>query len=138
MANIAGKSSSTKKFDFSHYFRSTLWNALRVVVGIFIVLMILVLWTDDLYDYSNWDVALGLQIFGFLGLMLGFALFYFKPTVSGWIILGFSLFFWIVTSVFRGMLWLGWLYLVFPLLGILIIVLIKIQSFIPSSNRKRR
>lgn len=98
--------------------------------------MVLLIWTDDLYDYTNWDFALGFQLLGFLGLMTGFAIFFFKPKISGWIILISSLFFWIVTIIFHGMFWLGTLFLVFPLLGILVIVLDKLNNFASMQRRK--
>ncbi|ROL55696.1 hypothetical protein D9V84_10940 [Bacteroidetes/Chlorobi group bacterium Naka2016] len=137
MANTAGRSKPPKRSDLNQIFRKVLLYALRFALLLFIVLMILVLWTDDLYDYSNWDLSLALQILGFLGIMGGFATYFFKPKISGWMIIISSIFFWIVTFVFRGLPWLGWLFLLFPLIGILILVLEKIQNLKQVPSRKK-
>lgn len=98
--------------------------------------MILLIWTDDLYDYTNWDIALGLQLFGFVGLMAGFVLFFFKPIFSAWVIIFSSIYFWLITALFKGLLWLGPLFFFFPLIGLLILVISKLNNYFPTRPKK--
>ncbi len=139
MANTAGKgkSSAKSKSKFPGFALKYLLFVLRALLLFFIILMFLVLWTDDLYDYTKWDTALGLQLLGFVGLIVGFALFFFRPNISGWVVLTSSIFFWLVTIIFRGQIWLGWLYLVFPLLGVLLIAFERLRSFSISGRTRR-
>lgn len=136
MVSTVGKNRRNKTIFSKNIVYNIINFIIRVVFGVFLVLMILLIWTDDLYDYTNWDIALGLQLLGFLGLMVGFVLFFIKPKTSGWVILLSSVFFWVITSIFHKMLWLGPLFLIFPLLGILVLVLDKLQNF--ATNQKKK
>ncbi|MCX7909080.1 MAG: hypothetical protein N2560_06150 [Ignavibacteria bacterium] len=137
MANTAGKGKVRIHKDFGSYLHTFLLYFVRIIIIILAVLMVLLIWTDDLYDYTSWDLPLGLQLLGFVGLIFGFILFFFKPKTSGWIIIISSVFFWIVTSIFRGIVWLGSLFLIFPLIGTLILVLEKLNYSTKKALRKR-
>lgn len=138
MGNTQGKGKVHNSEKYFNYFVLSFWYFFRILFLILIVFMVLFLWTEDFYDYTQWDLPLGLQLIGFLGLMVGMALLFFKPKYSGWTILSSSLFFWVVTAIFRNHFWLGWFYLFFPLSGILLIILLKIQQLNTILSVKRK
>lgn len=94
---------------------------IKALTVLFTVLMILFLWTDDFYDYTNWDIELGLQLLGFTGMLVGLIWSFFRTKTAGYIVLIFSFYFWIITFIVRGQLWLGWGFLFFPAIGLILI-----------------
>lgn len=126
MANIAARSRKTI-ISFPdimfHFFRFVI----KTLIVVFIVLMILFLWTEDFYDYTNWDIALGLQLFGFTGMLVGLIWSFFRTRTAGYIVLISSLYFWIITFIVRSQLWLGWGFLFFPSVGLLLINYEKLE-----------
>lgn len=100
---------------------------IKALIVFFIVLMILFLWTDDFYDYTNWNLELGLQLLGFTGILIGFIWSFFRNRIAGYIVLFSSFYFWIITFIVRSQLWLGWGFLFFPSVGLLLINYEKLE-----------
>lgn len=94
---------------------------IKALTVTFIALMILFLWTDDFYDYTNWDIELGLQLLGFTGMLVGLIWSFVRTKTAGYIVLISSLYFWIITFIVRSQLWLGWGFLFFPAIGLILI-----------------
>jgi hypothetical protein len=128
MGNTQGKGKAVSSKKYFDYFLLGFWYLFRLAFFLLVIFMVLFLWTEDFFDYTQWDLPLGLQLLGFVGLMVGMILLFFRPKYSGWVIIASSLFFWIVTFVFRNSYWLGWFFLVFPFSGLLIIILQRIES----------
>jgi len=128
MGSTREKSKLNSRRKYFDYFILGFWYLFRFVFLICVIFMVLFLWTEDFFDYTQWDLPLGLQLLGFVGIMIGMLLLFYRPNYSGWVILASSIFFWIVTAVFRQSFWLGWFFLVFPLSGILILILQRIES----------
>jgi hypothetical protein len=137
MGNTAGRGKSNSSSKLGRYFLLFLTYFLRFFISFMIVLMILFLWTEDLYDYTSWDFSLALQLLAFVALMVGLALFFYRPKLSGWAVLVASVLFWVITFLVRNMLWLGWFFWVFPLLGLLILIFSKIEQINIVGARKR-
>ncbi len=100
---------------------------IKALIVLFIVLMILFLWSDDFYDYTNWNIELGLQLLGFTGILVGLIWSFFRTRTAGYIVLISSFCFWIVTFIVRSQLWLGWGFLFFPAIGLILINYEKLE-----------
>ncbi len=135
MANTLAKSNLSK---FQTYLLRSINFSYRVIIIILIVLAILFFWTEDLYDYRNWNLSLFLQILFFSGIFIGLGFFYFKPKTSSIIIIISSILFWGWTAFSTQTFWLGWGYLFFPLFGASIYFLNEINRVTNFRNQERK
>lgn len=125
MGSTAGKSNSRQ---ISQLLLSSFRLFIKGVCAFFIFLIVLFLLTEDFYDYTTCDLPLILQLFPFLTLLFGLIYSFFKPYVSGFIIFFASIIFWFSTIIARNQVWLGWMYLIFPLIGILLIMVNRFEQ----------
>jgi hypothetical protein len=126
MANIAARGRKSV-IPFTEIVFRFFRFVIRALIVVFIVLMVLFLWTDDFYDYTNWDIELGLQLLGFTGMLVGLIWSFFRTRTSGYIVLISSFYFWVITFIVRSQLWLGWGFLFFPSVGLLLINYEKLE-----------
>lgn len=138
MANTVGKSNSQQVLKL---LLSSFRGFIKGTCAFFVVIIVLFLLTEDFYDYTTWDLPLILQLFPFLILLFGLIYSFFKPYVSGFIIFFASIIFWLATLITRNQVWLGWVYLIFPQIGVLLIMINKfnrIQRKGPKQNFRNK
>ncbi|MCX7880603.1 MAG: hypothetical protein N2517_08075 [Ignavibacteria bacterium] len=128
MANTKEKADLKSKKKTQQILILSAWVILRSIALILFGLMLLFLTTEDFYDINKWNLSLGLRILLFLGLMFSLVFSFFKPRLSGYLIVVFSLSFWLASFILIKKVWLGWLFLIFPLLGFMFIIFSKIIS----------
>ncbi|MGQ9819195.1 MAG: hypothetical protein ACUVQ1_04635 [Candidatus Kapaibacteriales bacterium] len=133
MGNTVGKSNSQ---FFSNLVLTSFRWFIKGISAFFIFVIILFLLTEDFYDYSIWNLPLICQLLPFLVIFFGLVYSFFKPYVSGFLILAGSIFFWISTIITRNQIWLGWIFLIFPLTGILLITMHKLDDTQQNKQKK--
>lgn len=99
----------------------------RIISLILLILMLMFIFGEGLPDISDFGLREILLFLCFLGMAVGLVYIWFKERIGSTILLVSSILFWIINFIFTGNIWLGFFFLIYPVLASAFLIINKLN-----------